>query len=213
MARLFRWSLRGRQQSAAPQASGDTPSAWERHTANLHKHGIPIPGNADDAEHPSATRADEQRLYDVKPSFVDLLPWVEYLPDSQSLLLDDGESVAAFFELKPIGTEGREAEWLIQARDALENALQDSFDELDDQPWVVQLYVQDETDWSDYLNTLRDYIQPRAQGSAFSAYYQRFLAHHLRAITCAPSPNRVACSTTAPSPACHGEANPGACAW
>ena len=40
--------------------------------------------------------------------------------------------------------------------------LQDSFDELDEQPWMVQLYAQDETDWSSYLKTLRDYILPRA---------------------------------------------------
>ena len=83
-----------------------------------------------------ATVADEQALYDVPPSFVDLLPWVEYLPDSQCLLLDDGESVAAFFELTALGTEGREAPWLEQARDALENALQDSFEELEQDPWV-----------------------------------------------------------------------------
>jgi conjugative transfer ATPase len=150
--------------------------------ASLHDHGIPAPGNRRDAKRPSTTQSGEQRLYDVKPSFVDLLPWVEYLPDSQSLLLDDGESVAAFFELTPIGTEGRESRWLLQARDALENALQDSFDELDEHPWVVQLYAQDETDWSSYLNALRDYIQPRAQNSAFSGSYQRFLAHHLRVI-------------------------------
>tara|TARA_B100000614_G_C14564027_1_gene498286 strand:- start:11011 stop:13806 length:2796 start_codon:yes stop_codon:yes gene_type:complete len=149
---------------------------------SLHDHGIPTPGHHRDSKRSAATQADEQHLYDVKPSFVDLLPWVEYLPDSQSLLLDDGESVAAFFELTPIGTEGRESQWLLQARDALENALQDSFDELDEHPWVVQLYAQDETDWSSYLNTLRDYIQPRAQGSAFSESYRRFLAHHLRAI-------------------------------
>ena len=88
----------------------------------LNEHGIPVPGSQCDPVHPAATQSDEQRLYDVKPSFVDLLPWVECLPDSQSLLLDDGESVAAFFELTPIGTEGREPQWLLQARDALENA-------------------------------------------------------------------------------------------
>lgn len=182
MARSLPWPWRGRQRGDRKAIPDEPPNTWERHTANLQAHGIPVLDKPPYPEHTPATRFDEQRLYDVKPSFVDLLPWVEYLPDSQSLLLDDGESVAAFFELTPIGTEGREAEWLIQARDALENALQDSFDELDDQPWVVQLYVQDETDWSGYLNTLRDYIQPRAHSSAFSEYYQRFLAHHLRAI-------------------------------
>tara|TARA_A100001391_G_scaffold65342_1_gene40940 strand:- start:29622 stop:32516 length:2895 start_codon:yes stop_codon:yes gene_type:complete len=182
------WSLPWLRQGFIRNRAGETralpapPDAWARHVENLHDHGIPRPGSQRDAERPSATQSDEQRLYDVKPSFVNLLPWVEYLPESQSLLLDDGESVAAFFELTPIGTEGREPQWLLQARDALENALQDSFDELDEHPWVVQLYVQDETDWSGYLMTLRDYIQPRAQDSAFSEGYQRFLAHHLRAI-------------------------------
>ncbi|MGL4668002.1 MAG: TraC family protein, partial [Saezia sp.] len=60
----------------------------------------------------SATLADEQKLYTQEPSFADLLPWVEYLPKSQAMLLDDGESVAAFFELLPVGTEGRQASWL-----------------------------------------------------------------------------------------------------
>jgi hypothetical protein len=98
------------------------------------------------------------------------------------MLLEDGQSVAAFFELQPIGTEGRETAWLWQARDALENALQDSFDELDENPWVVQLYAQDEADWEHYLRTLGAYLHPRAQGSAFSEFYLRSFGHHLRAI-------------------------------
>ena len=98
------------------------------------------------------------------------------------MLLEDGQSVAAFFELQPIGTEGRETAWLWQARDALENALQDSFDELDENPWVVQLYAQDEADWEHYLRTLGAYLHPRAHVSAFSEFYLRFFGHHLRAI-------------------------------
>jgi len=182
------WSLPWLRQGLIRDRAGKTkalpapPDAWACHVENLHDHGIPTPGGQRGHKRSAATQAEEQHLYDVKPSFVDLLPWVEYLPESQSLLLDDGESVAAFFELTPIGTEGRESQWLLQVRDALENALQDSFDELDEHPWVVQLYAQDETDWSNYLNTLRDYIQPRAQDSAFSESYRRFLAHHLRAI-------------------------------
>ncbi len=72
---------------------------------------MPEPGAAVRGDKP-ATLADEQRLYDVTPSFVGMLPWVEYLPRSKSLLLEDGQSVAAFFELTPLGTEGREAAWL-----------------------------------------------------------------------------------------------------
>ena len=164
------------------QTDRPTPDAWERHVAELQAHGIPVPGKIGVRRQRSATQADEQALYDVAPSFADLLPWVEYLPDSKCMLLEDGVSVAAFFELMPVGTEGREAAWLAQARDALENALQDSFDELDESPWVMQLYAQDETDWNPYLASLRSYLQPRAQGSAFSEFYLRFFGHHLRAV-------------------------------
>src|SRR5581483_3733385 len=94
--------------------------------------------------HGMGTVGEEQALYETSPSFVELLPWVEFLK-SRCMLLEDGESVAAFFELSPIGTEGRSTQWLKQVRESLENALQDSFDELDDQPWMVQLYAQDET--------------------------------------------------------------------
>ncbi len=174
------WPRRAAPASREPEMP--PADAWERHVATLKAHGIPEPGTARDPQRKPATLADEQALYDVAPSFVDLLPWVEYLPDSGCMLLEDGESVAACFELTPIGTEGREAHWLWQVRDALENALQDSFDELDEQPWVVQLYAQDEADWASYLRTLQDYIQPRAQGSAFTNFYLRFLTHHLRAI-------------------------------
>jgi len=152
---------------------------WERYLAKLKALGISQPNKASG----TATERDEAALYETVPSFTDLLPWVEYLPEPQCMLLDDGESVAAFFELTQIGTEGREADWLRTVRDALENALQDSFDEFEEQPWVVQLYAQDETDWDPYIRKLRSYIQPRAQGSAFSEAYLQMFPRHLQAIS------------------------------
>lgn len=173
------WSRPWRRTAAVP-VDAKTDNAWTQHVSTLAAHGIPEPGVL--LRRKPATEADAEALYDVAPAFADLLPWVEYLPGSKSMLLEDGRSVAAFFELAPLGTEGREMVWLWQARDALENALQDSFDELDENPWVVQLYAQDESNWDGYLRTLADYVRPRAQGSVFSEFYLRFFAHHLRAI-------------------------------
>jgi conjugative transfer ATPase len=167
-------------ETSLPKEEEAARRPWSRHVAKLAAHGLPEPGSM--LEQKPATTADVRKLYDVAPSFADLLPWVEYLPDSQCLLLEDGRSVAAFFELTPVGTEGREADWLGQARDALENALQDSFDELDESPWVLQFFVQDEANWDSYLDTLADYVQPRARDSAFTEFYLRFFAHHLRSI-------------------------------
>ncbi|MBB1525372.1 conjugative transfer ATPase [Pectobacterium carotovorum subsp. carotovorum] len=173
------WSFPWRKSTESNE--GTQPNGWQRHIDTLQQAGIPEPGTSVRGRRP-ATQADEQTLYEVAPSFVALLPWVEYLPESQSMLLEDGVSVAAFFELTPLGTEGREPVWLAQARDALENALQDSFDELDDNPWVLQLYAQDETNFDQYLQTLKGYIQPRAQSSRFTEFYLHSMAHHLRAV-------------------------------
>ena len=171
------WFMRRQQ----PEETALPTDAWARHVAELHAHGLAEPGTAQSAHRP-ATQADEQVLYNVAPSFADQLPWAEYLPESQCMLLDDGASVAAFYELLPVGTEGREPAWLLQVRDTLENVLQDAFDELEDNPWVVQFYAQDDPSWESYLDELHAYIQPRAQGSAFTAFYLRFFAHHLQAI-------------------------------
>ena len=156
--------------------------AWDRYTSSLREHGIPIPGMRTKSQRRQATVADDEALYETTPSLVEHLPWVEYLPDGNCLLLEDGESLAACFELVPIGTEGREPEWLAQARDALENALQDSFDEVEDQPWVLQLYAQDESDSDDYMRALEAYIQPRAQNTSFTRSFLRLTEHHLKAI-------------------------------
>ena len=108
-----------RKRTAAPvTADTSDDDAWTRHVAKLAAHNLPEPGRALNRKRP-ATGLDNRKLYDVAPSFADLLPWVEYLPESKSLLLEDGQSVAAFFELRPVGTEGRELTWLWQARDAL----------------------------------------------------------------------------------------------
>ena len=173
MAWFSQW--KGKQQSQEPAEQ----DAWDRYIARLAENGIPEPCMRHSKP---ATEADDHAFYGIASSFVDRLPWVEYLPLSQCMLLEDGVSVAAFFELTPLGTEGRESAWLLQARDTLENVLQDSFDELDDNPWVVQLYAQDEINWDAYLHTLGQYLQPRACGSAFSEFYLRFFAHHLNAI-------------------------------
>ncbi len=180
----MRWNLPWPRQLA--RASGGTDAdaqqdGWQRHVQALRQAGIPEPGAAVQGGKP-ATVGDEQALYDIAPSFVELLPWVEFLPGSKSMLLEDGQSVAAFYELVPLGTEGREPGWLAHARDALENALQDSFDELDDNPWVLQLYAQDEPSFDQYMQTLRDYVQPRARGTDFTEFYLRFFGHHLRAV-------------------------------
>ncbi|HDJ2763230.1 TPA: TraC family protein, partial [Salmonella bongori] len=117
------------------------------------------------------------------PSFVDWLPWVEFLPDSQTLLLEDGRSVGAVFELTPVGTEGRSMAFLEQVRDTVTDALQDAFDEHERAPWVVQFFCQDEDDSEAWLASLASYAAPEIRDSAFTREWLAQMINHMTALT------------------------------
>ncbi|EBR5126751.1 TPA: conjugative transfer ATPase [Salmonella enterica subsp. enterica serovar Essen] len=121
--------------------------------------------------------------YRTGPSFVDRLPWVEFLPKSQTLLLEDGRSVGAVFELNPVGTEGRSTAFLEQVRDTVTDALQDAFDEHERAPWVVQFFCQDEDDSEAWLETLATYATPEIRDSAFTREWLAQMANHMAALT------------------------------
>lgn len=128
------------------------------------------------------TLKDEKQVYHANPSIVDYLPWAEFLDREQCILLDDGVSVGAVFDITPVATEGRTDDRLEQMRDTVEDALQDSFDEHDENPWVVQFFCQDENNVDAYLDRLRGYIKPHAQGSQLSESWLKETERHLRGI-------------------------------
>ncbi|MEL5597093.1 conjugative transfer ATPase [Serratia ureilytica] len=128
------------------------------------------------------TAKDEQQVYHANPSIIDYLPWAEFLDREQCILLDDGVSVGAVFGITPVATEGRTDNRLEQMRDTVEDALQDSFDEHDENPWVVQFFCQDENNVDAYLDRLRGYIKPHAQGSELSESWLKETERHMRGI-------------------------------
>ncbi|WP_263064739.1 conjugative transfer ATPase [Dickeya dadantii] len=129
------------------------------------------------------THRDEQRLYNTAPSIIDFMPYAEYLPQERCILLDDGVSVGAVYEVIPVGTEGRPAERLDEIRDTVEDALQDSLPQLDSHQWVVQFYCQDETDVTEYIDRLRGYVKPWAEGSEFTKAWLAETERHMKSIS------------------------------
>ncbi|AVN35477.1 conjugative transfer ATPase [Serratia marcescens] len=164
-----------------------TPSAPEavvQDTLTVTEDGVPL---SVDGREPlrrpgKMTVKDEQQVYHANPSIVDYLPWAEFLDREQCILLDDGVSVGAVFDITPVATEGRTDDRLEQMRDTVEDALQDSFDEHDENPWVVQFFCQDENNVEAYIDRLRNYVKPHAQGSAFSEDWLKETERHMRGI-------------------------------
>lgn len=158
--------FRGRADAQAPHQFGDGPFSINGHEP-LTREG-------------RLTRRDEAKLYDTAPSIIDHIPWGEYLPEHQCILLDDGVSVGAVYEVIPVGTVGRPDTRLDEIRDVVENALQDSLPELDAHQWVVQFYCQDESDLTVYMDGIRGYVKPNAQGTAFTEAWLTEQERHLQ---------------------------------
>ena len=139
------------------------------------------------------TERDVDQLYERAPSFVNYLPFIEYLPSSQTFLMDDCRSVGIVAEIVPLATEGRSEAWLAAKRDLIEGAFQDALPQYDHAPWVAQLYAQDEVDYREILEGLKAYIDcPDPESSKVSsglldtAYTQEWLGQferHLKSIS------------------------------
>ncbi|MGA9619934.1 MAG: conjugative transfer ATPase [Serratia proteamaculans] len=160
------------------------PARGDQDTVIATEDGVPL---SVDGREPlrrpgKMTVKDEQQVYHANPSIVDYLPWAEFLDREQCILLDDGVSVGAVFDITPVATEGRTDDRLEQMRDTVEDALQDSFDEHDENPWVAQFFCQDENNVEAYIDRLRNYVKPHAQGSAFTEDWLKETERHMRGI-------------------------------
>ena len=123
-----------------------------------------------------------KKLYDRPPSFTNQLPWLEVDPLEQVVLLADGHSIGIAFELRPVSTEARPEAWLLTLRDKIQAVLSSAIPEQDD-PWIVQLYVQDETRLDRLADDIANYASPNAKVSTFSRSWFGTLTDHLAEIS------------------------------
>lgn len=123
-----------------------------------------------------------RQLYERPSSFTNLLPWMEYCPETRCFLLDDGYSVGALFEINGIGTEGRTQKYITDLRDKLQTVLTSLTEEMDS-PWIFQLYLQDEANLLSVADEVKQYLDPRAQNSELTTAYLGVLENHLQTIS------------------------------
>ncbi|MCB1809650.1 MAG: TraC family protein, partial [Candidatus Competibacteraceae bacterium] len=130
---------------------------------------------------PPLTLQDLRHWYSAPRSFTQLLPYVDYDPEAQTILLEDGRSLAAVLELTPVACEARPVEFLQSLQLKLQTALVHALLE-DDPPWVLQLYLQREPIALEWQDKVLNYTEPALQNSVFSRHYRALLGHHLQHI-------------------------------
>lgn len=125
------------------------------------------------------TRATRKAMGKRPPSFVDLLPWMDFDPADEAFILEDGLSRAALYELIPTATEGRSEDFLLRQSEALQSALNGALPEVQSGEWVLQIFVQDDPDISASVDLLYDYIDPKIRETAFTQDYLARMRKHV----------------------------------
>jgi conjugative transfer ATPase len=141
--------------------------------------GGPQPGSA---QQKPWSQAQERALYARPNSFTNLLPWREYDAVNKCFVLEDGTSVGAYFELQPIGCEARPDQWMRNLRDNLQNVLR-AIPEVEEGYWTLQIYLNDEPSLDGLMDSIREYVHPRARDTAFTNDYLARMEEHLRTVT------------------------------
>ncbi len=126
-----------------------------------------------------ARTSDFKRQYEAPRSLIDMLPWVEYLPESQQFLFADARSRMAGFEIEPIPTEGRGQDALEKSAGDLAQLISDSLPEKHTDPWVIQICQSEDADFRGELTNLESYVKPDARGSAYTEDYLRRVSKHV----------------------------------
>ena len=124
------------------------------------------------------TVAQVRDKYKMPRSLTDRLPWTEYLPESRCFLLDDYKSVGAAYELSPTACEGRPEKFLKKLQENIQNMLS-SVPERDQNPWVMQIYVQDDDSLLSTYDQLEQSIPEAIRKTEFTQHWLRIQKQHL----------------------------------
>lgn len=113
----------------------------------------------------------EQRYINRKPSITSHWSCIDYCDEHQLFLLADGVSVGSGFELGDISSEAASERYI----NILFERVMETFSFVvplhKENPWVMQLFVQDEFSLRPVLNTLAKAVNPECRDSVFTQDY------------------------------------------
>lgn len=128
------------------------------------------------------TDKDVDALYARKGSITDWLPWLDYLPESQTFTLEDGFSAAAMFEITCVATEARPDKFLNEIHFNFQTCLNHTVPQKDN-PFVLQFFVQDEDSLTDFIKDFHAYIPDHTKGEPLTKAFVGEMDEHIRRVS------------------------------
>ena len=107
------------------------------------------------------TQADAARGYATHPSISDQLPWLDFSDESNVMLLEDGRSVGMGLLVDSKSCEGLNADGLESLHQKIVGLFGKGISYEDKNPWVMQMFVQDELSLTPLYQSMEHYIDER----------------------------------------------------
>lgn len=111
------------------------------------------------------------------PSFVDLIPWVEYDHEYQVFEFQDGVSVGTVFELSPVDMSIKSEDDFYTLQKGIYNALKIIPAKRENQ-WVLQSFLRDEP-LHDVVTDLYNYAKADCRDSEYSQHFFKMMKEHI----------------------------------
>ena len=128
-------------------------------------------------------RNDVMRQYAKQPSFSDLLPYLEWSDDEHLILLEDGRSVGAAFDLKAVPIEARCDQQIQVLHEKLVRMLAKLLPLERENPWVMQIFVQDDMTLMPLYTRLEAYIAEHNRlDDPLAKQYLKIMRSHCQAM-------------------------------
>ena len=129
------------------------------------------------------TVADRQSAYQAKESITALLPWKEYSEEANCFLLSDGKSLGTCLELSMIPVESKSVNYLEKLVQQIGEAIKACIPQINDNPYIVSCYLQDEANLDDYYNLIKAQIKPELKNNPFTQKHLEIMRSHFDFLT------------------------------
>ena len=130
------------------------------------------------------TKSEIKRGYEKAQSLIDRgrLPWKGFDTKNKFVILEDGVSVGAIYELFDISCEGRSAEYLMEIQKKIRSIFY-SMKYFREAPWVIQFYVSDDPNVMHLPRKTQKALPKEIRDSKISHYFFAQLEKHLQKIS------------------------------
>lgn len=126
--------------------------------------------------------ADVKKQYARHPTFADLLPYEEWSEDEKVLLLEDGLSLGCLFELRDISSEAKPEALIQELHTKIAHTLARVVPLEEENPWVLQFFVQDDPTLTALYQRLKSYIPTEQHQEPLTQRYLELMKEHFKTL-------------------------------